>query len=140
MSDPGTAVGIVSLILQVSKGVVSYIDDVKDAKEKASCISDQVESLADLLELLEGLVNTQSSASVKTATQAGISACSNALDKINKHLAPWKCKKMSKTSQILHDFKLRLSYPFKHEDIMFCKDTMQSLQRNLNTALLVLEM
>jgi hypothetical protein len=140
MADVGSVVGIVSLILQVSKGVVFFVDNAKDAKNKVLQISDQMESLTDQLEALESLLDKYPCGRPKDATQAGIIACSNALDKIKQQLAPFSKTKTSGIRHLLQDVRVRLAYPFKHESIMFCKDIVQSVQYNLTTALQVLEM
>jgi len=56
MADPfsvtGSAVGIVSLGLQICKGLEWYVSSVKEAKDKAEQIATETEELASLLERL----------------------------------------------------------------------------------------
>ncbi|KAF2660012.1 hypothetical protein K491DRAFT_675049 [Lophiostoma macrostomum CBS 122681] len=75
----------------------------------------------------------------KDVTQAGIVACSVALEKIKKQLAPFNKTNASEIGQLLRNVKLRLTYPFKHENVMHCKDMVLGVQQNLSTALQILE-
>jgi RAB protein geranylgeranyltransferase component A len=83
MADPisvvGTAVGIVSASIQICKGTIWYIDTVKDAKEKAQHIRNEVDQLAKILESLETTVTRAglSSTSTLTVTYSLFSACAS---------------------------------------------------------------
>ena len=61
MSDPfstaGSAVGVFSLAIVACQGLVSYIGDLKDAKEKTVQIADQMDAFSEHLERLENAVS-----------------------------------------------------------------------------------
>jgi hypothetical protein len=140
MADVGSAVGIVSLILQVSKEVVWFIDSAKDAKTQVSQIAAWMGTLTNLLELLEDTVSKVSQSNAKDATQVGIIACSDALDKIKTRLASLSATKTSRLSQQLQHVRQRLLYPFKQADILFYKDLVESVQQNLMFAFSILQL
>lgn len=143
MADPfsvtGSAVGVVSLGIQVCRGLVWYIDNVREGKDKAVQISGRMEQLAGLLELMESVISKLDPSTSTAAMQAGIFACADALKKIKNKLLVDN-KSGSTFFQRLQNFKQRLSFPFKEGDILYLKDLVESIQQNLNTALLILNM
>jgi hypothetical protein len=144
MADPfsvtGSAVGVVSLAIQICKGLVWYIDSARGAKDKVSHISSLMEKLTDLLELLESVIGKLDGSISGSATKAGIEACAEALEQIKRRLAGSSRTGDSKFRQQLKLLKHRLSFPFKQDDIMFWKDMVEGIQQNLHTALLALQM
>jgi hypothetical protein len=146
MADPfsaaGTAVGIISLSIQICKGTIWYIDTAKDAKEKAQHIRDEVDRLAKILESLETTVTQAglSSTSTLTVTYSGISACASALEQIKKRLGTHSSSGHSCTRTRIQIIKERLSYPFKEGELVYWKNALDHVQQHLQTALLALLM
>ncbi|ORX95004.1 hypothetical protein BCR34DRAFT_608103 [Clohesyomyces aquaticus] len=144
MADPfsvtGSAVGVVSLGLQICKDLIGYINTAKDATDQIAQISRQMEDLANNLERLQTIVSKLDPCHATTANGAssGIIACAEALQKIQRKLAPSERIEGSKFRQQFHDLKERLIYPFKQDDILFWKDMVESIQQNLHTALITL--
>jgi hypothetical protein len=135
-STVGSAVGVVSLGIQISKGLVWYIDNAKDADDRVTQISEQMNQLSSLLELLESAINKLKSTDAAKATQLGALACADALDKIRTKMASVHG---SKPDQHL-SLKERLLFPFRQGKISQLKEVVESVQRNLDTALMILQM
>jgi hypothetical protein len=146
MADPfsvaGSAIGVVSLGITACKGLIWYIDNAKEAKEKTSCISARVDSLADLLELLQSVVGGLDPSSCSSSTVSAITACDTAINNIRKKLGSSSIGRAhgSTIRARLHDIKFRLSYPFKQGEIVYLKDLLEGVQQELHTALLILQL
>lgn len=145
MADPfsvtGSAVGVVSLAIQVCKGLVWYINTARGADDRLSQIAAQTEYLATLLEWLESVSSKLNPGGLQAVTQEGVIACADALEKIREKLASSPGgKNGSNPGQQLRSLKRRLSYPFKQGDIEFYKSALDSVQQNLSFALQILEM
>ncbi|RYN15815.1 hypothetical protein AA0115_g12770 [Alternaria tenuissima] len=92
MADPfsitGSAVGVVSLAIQLCKGLEWYVSGVKDAKDKAGKIAADTEELTNLLELLEIIVAKVDPSQSVSTTLTGIASCADAIATIRKKLKP----------------------------------------------------
>lgn len=144
MGDPvsvaGTAVGIVSLGIQLCEKLGTYASNVKDAKIKVEQAGADMDMLANYLELLETVVVRLDPNACTEGTRVGIQACANALDKIKKELQKASIKGNQTFRQQMQDVKQRLMYHFREGKIEYCKRIVESVQRNLQVALAALQM
>jgi hypothetical protein len=142
MADPfsitGSAVGVVSLAIQLCKGLEWYVSGVKDARDKAEQIAAEMEELANLLELLESIVAKVDQSQSVTATRTGIKSCTDAIATIRKKLKPGDQASNGGIKSSLKRLGKRLAFPFKEADIKYWKDVLNTLQQSLQTALLAL--
>ena len=143
MADVASSVvGIISLGLQVCQGLSWYIGHVKDEETEVSQISDRLDNLANILENLTNVlakIESTTGSSSDTSNflaNVGIQACSTALSNIREKLQVPSGNKMQGFRKAVKYWKSRLSYPFRREDLMFLKQMVESVQLNLNTALL----
>ncbi|KAF2642199.1 hypothetical protein P280DRAFT_296468 [Massarina eburnea CBS 473.64] len=138
MSDPfsvaGTAVGIISLGIEACKGLIWYIDNVKDAKEKAEHLRRESEHLTDLLEELETSISNIEPGLNVSSSRSGIVACAAALEQITKRLQK-SSGSQSRLRACIRDLGERLSYPFRAQDLAYWRDALGHVQQNLQTAL-----
>ena len=138
----GSVVGIISLGLQVCQGLSWYIGHVKDEETEVSQISDRLDHLANILENLTNMlakIESMPGSSSDTSNflaNVGIQACSTALSNIREKLQVPSESKTQGFQNAAKYLKLRLLYPFRREDLMFLKQVVESVQLNLNTALL----
>jgi uncharacterized phage infection (PIP) family protein YhgE len=135
-STVGSAVGVVSLGIQISKGLVWFIEHAKDANDSVSQIQNQMDQLSSILEALESAIDKLQATDSKKATQAGVLACAGALEKIRTKLASVNGPKPSKKLSL----KERLMFPFRQGKLSQLKEVLESVQGNLDTALMVLQM
>jgi hypothetical protein len=142
MADPfsitGSAVGVVSLAIQVCKGLEWYLSGVKEAKDKAEQIAAETEELANLLESLESIINKADQSHAVSVTRTGIVSCANAISTIRKKLKPDDRSSDGGIKSSLKRLTKRLAFPFKEAEIKYWKDVLNTIQQNLQTALLAL--
>ena len=144
MTDPlsavGSVVGIVTLGLQLCKGLISYIDCVKTAKEKAEQITAEVDRLTDVLELLETVIGKADAGPIVTVTRTGVFACAVAIEKIKERLGNANHSKGRGTRAYLRDVKEKLRFPLRQADILYWKTVLLEVQQSLQTAIQVLQL
>jgi DNA repair ATPase RecN len=139
----GTAIGAVSLGIQVCNGLIGYIDSARGAEERLTQISNQMDHLASILELLESVVSKLGDRQSVTQAREESVACSQALQKIREKLDSLHCRSRGPGCSIkerLKKFKKLAVFPFKEDGLLVCKNIVESVQGNLNTVLLVLNM
>jgi hypothetical protein len=141
-SIAGSAVGVISLSITICQGLISYIDTAKDAEARTSQISARLDSLADELERLQGVVNALRSSPCASSLGSVIMACATAIENIRKKLGKLSTPHGGATPirERFRDIKRRLLYPFKQEDIIYWKDVLRDVQQDLQTALLTLSL
>jgi hypothetical protein len=142
MADPfsitGSAVGVVSLAIQLCKGLEWYVSGVKDAKDKAEKIAADTEELTTFLELLETIVAKVDLSQSVSTTLTGIASCAEAIATIRKKL---KLDNQAADGGIKSSLKRlgkRISFPFKEAEIEYWKGVLNTIQQSLQTALLAL--
>ncbi|KAI4663361.1 uncharacterized protein J4E78_003773 [Alternaria triticimaculans] len=139
MADPfsitGSAVGVVSLAIQVCKGLEWYLSGVKEAKNKAEQITAETEQLANLLELLESTISKVDQSNSVSATRTGIVSCAHAIATIRKKLKPDDEAVNGGMKSSLKRLTKRLAFPFKEAEIRYWKDVLNTVQQSLQTAL-----
>jgi hypothetical protein len=142
MADPfsitGSAVGVVSLAIQVCKGLEWYLSGVKEAKDKAEQIAAETEELASLLESLESIISKADQSHAVSVTRTGIVSCANAISTIRKKLKPDDQPLEGGIKSSLKRLTKRLAFPFKEAEIKYWKDVLNTIQQSLQTALLAL--
>lgn len=136
----GTALGAVSLGIEICKGLVWYIDSAKNTKERRDEIQGRMDRLADCLEALESLVEERGPSRSKTITQREITACATAIENIRNKLSPASLVSGSKPKDRLKGLTRRSLYPFKESGIEQAKTAVEGIQHNLHTALAALKM
>jgi uncharacterized protein YaaN involved in tellurite resistance len=138
----GTAVGIISLGIQVCQGLVSYYQDYKGQDEKVGDILRDVLTLSNTLEAIQNCLSKLNSSQLDTIAQAedSIMVCAAAVTRLNQLLA--KCRQTA----VPADFKERIqvltrkaAFPFCQSTIKDLKDAVKGLQTNVVIALQALQ-
>ena len=139
----GTAVGIISLGLQVCRGLVSYYEAYQGQDEKVADILRDISALNSSLKAIQRCLSKLSSRQLETIAQAGDSVidCAAVVKRLERLLA--ECHRTT----IPPDFKERMqllarkvAFPFRQSTIKDLKDTVKGLQINVVVALQNLEM
>jgi hypothetical protein len=142
MADPfsitGSAVGVVSLAIQLCKGLEWYVSGVKDAKDKAEKIAADTEELTNLLELLETIVAKVDPSQSVSTTLTGIASCAEATATIRKKLELDDDAVNGGIKSSLKRLGKRMAFPFKEAEIEYWKGVLNTIQQSLQTALLAL--
>lgn len=96
--------------------------------------------LLNLLEHLESVVGKLDQSVTLTATQGGIIACADAIDKVRVKLGYNSTAGGSKVRAGFQRLEKRLAAPFQESDIVYWKDVVTSTQQSLQIALQALQM
>jgi hypothetical protein len=147
MSEPfsvaSSAVGIVSLGLQVTQSLVTYYSQFKAFDSDIADISRKADGLHGILQVLEvplrkfEIENATIPAQVRTAISASEEGLRNLNDWIEKY---GKAKPPANIEDRLRLLRKRTLFPFRRDTLLGLKSTLQSLQSNLNTAIQVLHL
>lgn len=117
---------------------MTYIGDVKDAKEKTTQIYRQMDELAAHLERLESILSKMEPNAYVAGTEEGIIACAEAIKKIRDKLGWDMSASGTKIRMQWRAMKQKLWYTFKKGDIAYARGVIEFIEQNLQTALLAL--
>ena len=139
----GTAVGVISLGIQVCQGIISYYEAYKGQDEKAADILQDVSTLSKTLEAMQNCLSKPSLRQLDTIAQAedSIAVCASAVKRLEQLLA--ECRQTA----VPTDFKermqlltLKVAFPFRQSTIKDLRDTVKGLQANVCSALQALQL
>ncbi|MCJ1262511.1 hypothetical protein MMC22_002381 [Lobaria immixta] len=142
MGDPisaaASAVGIISLGLQVCQGLISYCESWKSRDADVAHAYDKINGLRNILERLELVVPRLdfSNGKIVQDVNSSIVSCTNGIEKLREMLG--KCDSYASQGFILKHAQKAL-YPFKKEILQSLKATVTDLQDNLSSSLHVIE-
>ncbi|CEI70731.1 unnamed protein product [Fusarium venenatum] len=136
MSDPlsvaGTAVGIMSLGIQVCNGLVKYLRAVRGRKEE---IRDGVREVEQVVSLLYSLNNTLPNVDLRNGTNSLRTCVHNCYTKLEElqRLLDELCKTQpsNKATKRAADAIRSVSYPFQQEKLSMIRDSLRSVLNNL---------
>lgn len=140
--DPGTAVGVVSLGIQVCQGLLAYYEKWKSY---GSDIADAYTAIADLEKTFALLGDTLQD---KALDQERVSRVGECLQSCEDALATLSAEaqklqpdaKPSKLTQKIKKEVLRLQYPLKAETLVKLKNTVAEIQSRLQIAVQILQL
>lgn len=142
MADPfsitGSAVGVVSLAIQLCKDLEWYFSSVKNAKDKVDHIAADTEKLTNVLDSLETIVTKVDPSQAVSTTLTGIASCAEAIVTIRKKL---KLDDPASSGGIKSNLKRlgkRMAFPFKEAEIEYWKGVLNTIHQGLQTALCAL--
>lgn len=150
MADPlsvtGSAVGVVSLGLEVFKGLTSFISKYRSSDKEINDILSKIDSLRCILESLsstltdaDGLKAPPLSSKFESALRT-IESCNERIRQLEKFLGKLQRSPVSRTSQKLKETMNRALYALQGDNPVDLLSTVNGLQENLNTSLLHLQM
>lgn len=139
----GSVAGLVSLGLEVCKGLVNYFNSWKDYHSDVAEICASTNTLLHVLTLLK---NCEAKQQFNAISEDGVidnvlQACERTIDKLNKILK--KCNNKDSRGGYRLDVKgqwSRVKYPFKESTILKLRDLLQEQKLNLILLLKALQM
>ena len=143
LAAAGSVVGLISLSIQSCQGLTSYYSAWKSYDEQISQTYRNVNELKILCESLgrelQRITHYQEPAVQQVnrliaSCQDGIKSLRDALDKCHSTQVPHNLA----TRIELH--RVRALYPFKRQTLQSLRDTVDGIQRNLGTAVQILQM
>jgi ElaB/YqjD/DUF883 family membrane-anchored ribosome-binding protein len=126
--------------IELCKGLKWYFDNFRNGEIRITQISEQMDRLASLLEAVESAVNGMCASEAQTQTKTIIQACSRALEEVRKKLGSTSVYANTNGSSKFGRQVRKLKDPFLQDGLLYCKGRVESVQQNLNTALIVLQM
>ncbi|KAF3395698.1 hypothetical protein F1880_006691 [Penicillium rolfsii] len=152
MGDPfsvaGSAVGVISLGLQVCQGLASYIDKYRCADEEVKSCKCKIEGLSlilqELYDLLTGADGSDPplSGNFKVALRM-IADCKSSIEDLERNLLKIQPDSSQPSQGVLPKIKSaskRALYPFRRDTLVELLTVLEGLQENLDTALALLQM
>ncbi|KAL2062675.1 hypothetical protein VTL71DRAFT_5747 [Oculimacula yallundae] len=143
MADPlstaGTAVGIVSLGLQVSHGLITYYSHFKAHDEEIAYLVRKTGSLQGLLQCLESPLRKAGPGDISAQVRNSITACESGLKKLLAAAQKYGNLAIPTTGEEkLRALKKRALYPFKRSTLQDLSMTLEELLGNMQLALQIL--
>ncbi|KAI5203928.1 hypothetical protein E4T39_03871 [Aureobasidium subglaciale] len=142
--DLGTAIGVVSLGIQVLQGVIDYYGAYQDYGDDIASLCNSSTALLETLRFLQvqlerkdtvsDAFRAQISASVQQCNE-GLSKLGNELNKIMGQPIPTNSDLFSKVKHQAANQSRRVSYPFKCSTLAKLREVVQDLRDNLALAL-----
>ncbi|KAJ8123073.1 hypothetical protein O1611_g9683 [Lasiodiplodia mahajangana] len=140
--DLGTAVGVVSLALQVSQGLLDYYqawegysDDVRQAY---NCIADLNKTFALLENRLRSMRTVDPGSNILNRVTECLTACTCEVQHLERKLTKLHKVTPEGFAQKAHAGVLRLSYPFRASTLEKLKEIVHDLMGHLKLAIQVL--
>ncbi|KAJ5370081.1 uncharacterized protein N7496_006173 [Penicillium cataractarum] len=140
MSDPisltGTAVGVVSLGLQVCGEIVSYCQAWKGFDEDIRNFSQKADGLRIPLEVLRGLLANSQETDVTTAAdiEDKLQHIERVITRLKNATKQFASRASGETAAIRAQFK-KATYPFRKNSLREMSSDLDSLQLSLHTIL-----
>lgn len=147
MADPvsvaGSAVGVISIGIQVCQGLLSYYTAWRSYNGQVSHVYNKINGLNATLENLqssfEKLSYTNQPATRNVlrsiaSCEDGVKALGTTLEKFSSIKAPQGLREKA------HNYSLQTMFPFKQDTLQSMKAIVTDLQNNLDSALQVLEL
>lgn len=147
MADPisvaGSALGVISVGIQVCQGLLSYYNAWKSYNHQVSHVYHMIEGLNATLDNLQlsfekvGNTNTPAAQNVIrsiASCEDGVKALGTTLEKLSSIKSPHGVREKLQT------YSLQTMFPFKQDTLQSMKAIVTDLQNNLDSALQVLEL
>jgi hypothetical protein len=143
MIDPGTAVGIISLGLQVLQGLATFYEDFASFNIELSTVVRRIESLYMIIDALEGPVrDLERDDLISAAVRQCIEACKAEIQELEVYRK--KCGSSTQGPTVkknkLHGSKSRVLFPFRKAILDDLVKALDRLQSNLDTVVLALQL
>ena len=144
LATAGSIVGLISLSIQACEGLTIYYNDYRSQSEEIKSIFQHVEDLKNLCENLKLELrrrSRRSSEPLDNQVTHLISSCRDGISELESVLK--KCsttKKPASRAARLDQLRLRIAYPFKKSTIQRLNDSVHRVQRNLQSALQIVQM
>lgn len=141
MAELGTALGIVSLGIQVCQGLIDYYQAWQSVDAE---VGDAQRNIAELIKTLYVVDNamraTNSSSDAASRVRDTLLSCDEGISKLEKKLRKIHRTAPQNVPEVLQSAGLRLVYPFRKSTIEKLKEIVQDLLRHLSIAIQLLHL
>lgn len=139
----GTAVGVISLGLQVTQGISSYYSSFRDQIVEINSITQKAEVLEASLAILQtSLPNLRADHATSTAqVQLAITSCRDGMRRLDEILQKFRANpNPTGKREKIQALSNKAKYPFRQDTLQNLAGIVGGLQDNLNTALAILQL
>jgi hypothetical protein len=140
----GSAVGIVSLGIQITQGLIKYYGSWKGQDIDIASICASLDSLSETLKILEKTIQPPArfNKDIKDNVEKNVNAISGAVQKLDDELRKVHDVESPKSGArfAMRRHVRRAFYPFKEETLNKIQRLVAEARQNLDLALLVLQM
>jgi hypothetical protein len=137
----GSAVGIISLGIQVCQGLIQYYGSWKDAPKDVAQMCESMRNLEETLKVLKVTIKDKGVATqAETGVQNSIDACTVSINELKDELIKVQVVKGSSIWSKVHGRGRRLLYPFRESTLLKLKETITDIRENLSLAMDVLHL
>ena len=137
----GSAVGIISLGIQVCQGLIQYYGSWKDAPKDVAQMCKSIQNLEELLKVLKVAFKDKGVATqAETGVQNSIDACTASIDELQGELVRVQGVKGSSIWSKVHGQGRRLLYPFRESTLLKLRKIVAEVRENLSLAVDVLHL
>ena len=136
----GSAVGVISLGLQVCSGLVKYFHAYKDYGKDAVTIIRRIESLSNLLEYLDSVLRHSSFDDSHGARLVDdqILSCSEEINELERIQKKWTGRADTSSTSFVAKQTQRVLYPLRKADLEALGVTLGHLEGSLKLSLSIL--
>jgi hypothetical protein len=132
----GSAVGVISLGIQVCQGLVQYYGSWKDCRKDIATMCKSADNLAEILKALKENVDGKSLAGdVIKNVQSSIAACTSGIQELQDELAKVQEVKGSNVLSKVHEHGRRLLYPFRESTLLKLREIVSDIRASLVLAM-----
>lgn len=138
----GSAVGIVSLGLQVCQGVLNYYGDWKDRDDDILRMYNATDDLGRSFWFLKAMLNSMAHdlpVDVINNVERNITSCEGGIIRLETKLGELRRHGGTKLQEKVHDKALKAFYPFQAKSLAKLSTIVSELRDNLGFALSVLQ-
>lgn len=126
----GTAVGVISLGIQVCQGLVQYYGSWKDAPKDVAQMCQSIQSLEETLNALHSFNEGNGVASqAEYGVQSGITTCAAGIAELQGQLIKVQEIKGPSIWSKVHGQGRRLLYPFRESTLLKLKGSSQKFEK-----------
>lgn len=137
----GTAVGVISLGIQVCQGLVEYYGSWRDAPKDVARMCQSIRSLEEMLNVVNTIVKDNRFASqAESGIQSGIDSCATSIVELQSQLIKVQEINGPGTWSKVHGQGRRLLYPFRESTLLKLNGIVAEMRENLSFALDVLQL
>ena len=139
----GSAVGVISLGMQVCQGLLAYYDSWRGCHQDIENTSKSIASLTDTLELVSRVVKDKKGQGdpIEQQISSIVVRCLTAIEALSEELKRFeKYPESADIGSKIKSHMRRLYYPFKESTLSKLRDSVQDVRDDLVPALSVLQL
>ncbi|TVY62326.1 hypothetical protein LSUE1_G008279 [Lachnellula suecica] len=147
MADPlsvaGSAVGVISLGIQVAQGLITYCNQVKCFEKEIADVTLKAKGLQGVLRVLEEPLRKAESdnSPIPVEVRKAVIDCEDGLQNLDRMIKKYENTEVAvKARDKARGVKKKVLFPFRRDTLLSLNATLEGLQANLDTAVNILNL